>query len=80
MEVLQHRDTMHDRHHFRVDLIFSMEGLFAALFGWWLLDEALSARAMAGCAFMMTGLLVCQLGRNWFAPRRRAPDYLRGER
>lgn len=41
-------------------VIFSMEGVFAALFAWGMLGETLSARAMAGCAAMLAGLLVCQ--------------------
>lgn len=42
-------------------VIFSMEGLFAALAGWLVLGETLSLRAIAGCALMLAGLLVCQL-------------------
>lgn len=42
-------------------VIFSMEGLFAALAGWLVLGETLSLRAIFGCALMLAGLLVCQL-------------------
>jgi drug/metabolite transporter (DMT)-like permease len=41
-------------------VIFSMEGVFAALAGWLALGETLSSRAIGGCALMLTGLIVCQ--------------------
>ncbi|CAM2174707.1 DMT family transporter [Paraburkholderia sacchari] len=42
-------------------VIFSMEGVFAALAGWIALGETLSTRALVGCALMLAGLLACQL-------------------
>jgi drug/metabolite transporter (DMT)-like permease len=42
-------------------VIFSMEGVFAALAGWAVLGETLSVRALIGCALMLAGLLACQL-------------------
>jgi drug/metabolite transporter (DMT)-like permease len=42
-------------------VIFSMEGVFAALAGWIALGETLTPRALAGCALMLAGLLACQL-------------------
>ncbi|MFM0159224.1 DMT family transporter [Paraburkholderia sediminicola] len=42
-------------------VIFSMEGVFAALAGWLVLGETLSGRALFGCALMLTGLIVCQV-------------------
>ncbi|WP_373681628.1 DMT family transporter [Paraburkholderia tropica] len=42
-------------------VIFSMEGVFAALAGWAALGETLSTRALMGCALMLAGLLACQL-------------------
>ncbi|WP_133649527.1 DMT family transporter [Paraburkholderia flava] len=42
-------------------VIFSMEGVFAALAGWLVLGETLSARAFVGCALMLVGLIVCQV-------------------
>jgi drug/metabolite transporter (DMT)-like permease len=42
-------------------VIFSMEGVFAAIAGWAVLGETLTSRALAGCALMMAGLLACQL-------------------
>ncbi|KVR62954.1 multidrug DMT transporter permease [Burkholderia cepacia] len=42
-------------------VIFSMEGVFAALAGWAALGETLTLRALVGCALMLAGLLACQL-------------------
>ncbi|WP_323119892.1 DMT family transporter [Burkholderia alba] len=42
-------------------VIFSMEGVFAAIAGWAALGETLSLRALLGCGLMLVGLLVCQL-------------------
>ena len=41
-------------------VIFSMEGMFAALAGWLVLGETLTPRALAGCALMLAGLIACQ--------------------
>jgi drug/metabolite transporter (DMT)-like permease len=46
-------------------VIFSMEGEFAALAGWLVLNETLSERALTGCALMLAGLIVCQVMPNW---------------
>jgi drug/metabolite transporter (DMT)-like permease len=48
-------------------IIFSLEAVFAALFGAWLLGEELSMRGYFGCALMLAGMLLAQL---W--PRRAA--------
>lgn len=42
-------------------IIFSMEAVFAALFGAWLLDEVFSLKAYIGCALMLAGMLLAQL-------------------
>ncbi|HDR9116633.1 TPA: DMT family transporter [Burkholderia vietnamiensis] len=42
-------------------VIFSMEGVFAAIAGWAALGETLTLRALLGCALMLAGLLACQL-------------------
>jgi len=42
-------------------LLLSMEAVFAALGGWWLLGERLGARGLAGCALMFGGMLFAQL-------------------
>ncbi len=42
-------------------IILSLESVFAALGGWLLLGELLSARALVGCSLMMAGMLLSQL-------------------
>ncbi|TWI55534.1 EamA-like transporter family protein [Pseudomonas duriflava] len=42
-------------------VLFSLEAVFAALFGAWLLDEALAPRGYVGCALMFAGMLLAQL-------------------
>lgn len=42
-------------------IILSFEAVFAALCGWWLLNEQLSQMEMLGCAFILAGGLVSQL-------------------
>jgi len=42
-------------------VIFSMESVFAALGGWLMLNETLSARGISGCAFIFAGMIVSQL-------------------
>lgn len=46
-------------------IILSLETVFAALGGVWLLDEYLDARALLGCALMLLGMLVSQLQLCW---------------
>lgn len=55
-------------------VIFSMEGVFAALAGWLVLGETLAARAMLGCALMLAGLIVCQVMPMWSGRRQVSPD------
>ena len=43
-------------------IILSLETVFAALGGWWLLSEVMSLRGLAGCGLMFGGMLVSQLG------------------
>ncbi|REG60259.1 drug/metabolite transporter (DMT)-like permease [Paraburkholderia sp. BL6669N2] len=54
-------------------VIFSMEGVFAALAAWVVLGETLSARALFGCALMLAGLIVCQVMPAWRRGRERVP-------
>lgn len=54
-------------------VIFSMEGVFAALAAWLVLDEKLSTRALFGGALMLTGLIVCQVMPAWRRGRERVP-------
>ncbi len=42
-------------------IIFSLESVFAAIGGWLILNEILSARAIFGCALMLSGMLISQL-------------------
>jgi drug/metabolite transporter (DMT)-like permease len=56
-------------------VIFSMEGVFAALAGWLVLGETLTARATFGCGLMLVGLIVCQVMPMW-ASRAQAPRSL----
>ena len=42
-------------------LLLSTEAVFAALGGAWLLGESLEGRALAGCALMLSGVVVSQL-------------------
>jgi len=42
-------------------IILSLESVFAAVGGWLILGEALSPRAMTGCALMLAGMIVSQL-------------------
>jgi drug/metabolite transporter (DMT)-like permease len=47
-------------------IILSLESVFAAIGGVWLLDETLSARAWFGCALMLAGMLLSQI--RWSCP------------
>lgn len=42
-------------------ILLSLEAVFAAIGGWWLLEETLSIRALTGCSFMLGGMLFSQL-------------------
>jgi drug/metabolite transporter (DMT)-like permease len=42
-------------------IILSLEGAFALLGGWLLLDEQLPARGLLGCGLMLLGMLLSQL-------------------
>ena len=42
-------------------IILSLESVFAAIGGVWLLDETLSVRAWCGCGLMMAGMLLSQV-------------------
>jgi len=61
-----------DAHPAHAAIFLSMEAVFAALGGWWLLHEVLTMRAMFGCSLMLAGMLVSQL---WgFVMGRRRPE------
>ena len=42
-------------------IILSLEGAFAALGGWLVLEETLSLRSLVGCALMIAGTLISQI-------------------
>lgn len=42
-------------------ILFSLEAVFAALGGWWLLNETLSPLQLFGCVLMLSGMLPSQL-------------------
>ncbi len=42
-------------------VLFSLESVFAALGGWWLLDEWLTGRQLAGCLLLLTGMILSQV-------------------
>ncbi|MFQ6103238.1 MAG: DMT family transporter [Candidatus Glassbacteria bacterium] len=57
-------------------IILSLETVFAAFGGWLILNEVLSHRAIAGCALMLTGMIVSQLNlkqENAQTPRSGSP-------
>jgi drug/metabolite transporter (DMT)-like permease len=63
-----------DAHPAHTAIILSLEGVFAALGGWWLLGEVLSPRGLLGCALMLGGMLLSELWNYLRAPQvSRAP-------
>ncbi len=46
-------------------IILSLEAVFAVLGGWLILSEMLSLRSLFGCALMLAGMLMSQLGLHW---------------
>ncbi len=42
-------------------ILFSLESVFAAFGGWWLLDEWLTPRQLVGCLLMLSGMLLSQV-------------------
>jgi drug/metabolite transporter (DMT)-like permease len=51
-----------DAHPAHAAILMSLEAVFAALGGWLLLAERLDGRGLCGCALMLAGMLVSQLG------------------
>ena len=43
-------------------LLFSLEPVFAALFGWWWASESLGVKELIGCGLILAGMLVAELG------------------
>jgi len=46
-------------------IILSAEAVFAALFGWLLLDESLTGVQILGCVLMVAAMLMAQLPSQW---------------
>lgn len=46
-----------------VAILLSLEAVFAAIGGWWLLDEHYDARTLVGCGLMLAGILASQAPR-----------------
>lgn len=46
-----------------VAILLSLEAVFAALGGWWLLDETYDTRTMIGCGLMLAGIVASQAPR-----------------
>ena len=55
-------------------IILSLESVFAAVGGVWLLDETLSARAWFGCALMLAGMLLSQI--RWPGGQKTEPGWM----
>ncbi len=53
-------------------IILSLEAVFAVLGGWLILAEILSLRSLVGCALMLVGMLISQIGVHWSRRQRRA--------
>lgn len=49
-------------------ILLSLETVFAALGGWWLLNEVLAGRGLLGCGLMFVGMLISQLALGTGAP------------
>lgn len=45
-------------------VIYSSEGVFAAIGGWWILGEVIGWRGWGGAALILAGMLLAQLGRR----------------
>lgn len=58
-------------------ILLSMEAPFAAVFGWLLLGEHLSAIQLVGCGFMLAGMLLAQF--NSFSTLRKSQLFDSGE-
>ncbi|MBN2721075.1 MAG: DMT family transporter [Proteobacteria bacterium] len=58
-----------EAHPAHASIILSMEGSFAVLGGWILLNESMSARGLFGCLLMLLGMIISQLW-NYISLRR----------
>jgi drug/metabolite transporter (DMT)-like permease len=46
-----------------VAILLSLEAVFAAIGGWWLLNEQYDTRTLVGCGLMLAGILASQAPR-----------------
>ncbi|WP_448384441.1 DMT family transporter [Desulfosoma sp.] len=67
-----------DAHPAHASILLSMESPVAALAGWVILSEALTVRALFGCALMLVGMILSQLA-EVFRPTPNPADTLRAE-
>lgn len=49
-------------------IILSLESLFAALGGWWILSEKMDSRGMLGAILMLAGMLISQISQRKQSP------------
>jgi drug/metabolite transporter (DMT)-like permease len=43
-------------------IIMGLEGVFAVIGGWIILDESIPLRGLIGCGLMLTGMIISQFG------------------
>jgi drug/metabolite transporter (DMT)-like permease len=70
LQVIAQRDA-HPAHS---AIILSLEGVFAALGGWLLLQEFLSGRALFGCALMLSGMILSEVTVYFFKKDGHSPE------
>ena len=61
-----------DAHPAHASILLSMEGAFAVLGGWMILNETLSVRGILGCTLMLSGMILSQLWTHMM-PHRTGP-------
>jgi len=60
-------------------LIFSLEPVFAAFFGWWWAHERLGAKELIGCGLILAGMIVAELGDGSQRQESKAADIVLSE-
>lgn len=53
-------------------LIMSLESAFSVLFGWWILNEALSSRELFGCLLMAIAVVLAQVPLSIFSKKKQS--------
>lgn len=64
----------------RTALLFSLEPVFAALFGWWWAGEVLGPKELLGCGLILAGMVMAELGGEREAAHAPAPHDLEARR